>query len=39
VTEINVVDIEKTFGGIGHSNAYALSYRQVEDKKQNERTI
>lgn len=32
VTEINILDIEKTFGGVGHSNAYALSYRQVDPK-------
>lgn len=32
VSEIDVQDIEKTFGGVGHSNAYALYYRQVNGK-------
>ncbi len=33
VTEINVQDIEKTFGGSGLSNAYVLYYRLVEEFK------
>ena len=27
VTEISIAEIEKSFGGVGHANAYALYYR------------
>lgn len=39
VTEISVEEIEKTYGGVGHSNAYALYYRQVSKEGEEPRTF